>query len=197
MSLKVDFCTFEAAQFAVKQYHYSKSMPSGGCVKLGVWEDGVFIGAVIFGKGANDRLLSPYGLHHTEGCELTRVALSKHKAPVTQIVAIALRILKKTNPGLRLVVSFADSRQGHEGTIYKAGNWVYTGKVHSTPDYLIDGKWKHQRSVTSKYGTIKGIYKNPAIPYRDGGYRHRFLMPLDDEMRVKIEPLRLIISVAA
>ena len=184
--LHLDFCEHDAALFACKQYHYSKAMPAGKCVKIGVWEDDKFIGAVIFSRGANNRLLMPYGLEQTEGCELSRVALSAHKTPVTRIVSIAIKLLKQTNPKLQLIVSFADSRQGHLGKIYQAGNWIYTGSVHSTPDWYVNGRWQHQRNMHSLYGTIKGL----KVPKRDGGYRHRYLMPLTDQMRDKIEVLR-------
>lgn len=184
--LKLDFCTHEAALYACKQYHYSKAMPAGKAVKIGVWENDKFIGAVVFSRGANNHLLMPYGLEVTEGCELARVALSKHETPVTRIVSIAIKMLKKESPKLRLIVSFADSRQGHTGKIYQAGNWIFTGSVHSTPDFFLDGRWQHQRNMHSRFGTIKGI----DVPKRDGGYRHRYLMPLDEAMRVKIEPMR-------
>ena len=184
--LKIDFCEHEAAVFACKRFHYSKAVPSGKLIKLGVWEDGQFIGCVIFSRGANNRLLQPYGLEQTEGCELSRVALSKHKAPVSQIIAIAIRVLKRTNPGLKLIVSFADSRQGHVGGIYKAGNWIFTGSVKSTPEFYLKGRWVHQRNVHSMYGTIKGVN----VPKRDGGYRHRYLYPLTDAVRQQVEPLR-------
>lgn len=184
--LHLDFCSYDAALFACKQYHYSKGMPAGKSVKIGVWEDDQFIGAVIFSRGANNRLLKPYGLEQTEGCELARVALTKHKTPVTRIVSIAIKLLKKQSPGLKLIVSFADSRQHHKGAIYQAGNWIYTGSVHSTPDWFINGRWQHQRNLHSLFGTTKGIN----VPKRDGGYRHRYLMPLTDDMRVKIEAMR-------
>ena len=54
---------------------------------LGVWEDGQFAGVVLLSRGSNNHLGSPYGLTQTEVCELTRVALREHKAPVSQIVA--------------------------------------------------------------------------------------------------------------
>ena len=187
MSLQLDWCSHEAAKHAVEKWHYSHSIPAGKLVKIGVWEDGEFIGCVLFGRGANNRLLEPYGLQCTEGCELVRIALKEHKAHVTRIVSIALKMLKKLCPGMRLVVSFADSRQGHAGKIYQAGNWIFTGSVHSTPDFFLKGRWQHQRNVHSLYGTIKGVN----VPKRDGGYRHRYLMPLDDDMRKQIELLRM------
>lgn len=184
--LLLDFCDYKAALYACKTWHYSHAIPAGKCVKIGVWEDDEFIGCVIFSRGASNRLLTPYGLQQSEGCELSRVALKAHKTPVTKIVSIAIKLLKKTNPGLRLIVSFADSRQGHIGTIYQAGNWIFTGSNKTTPDWYINGRWQHQRNLHSLYGTIKGVN----APKRDGGLRHRYLYPLDTDIRAKIELLR-------
>jgi hypothetical protein len=58
---------------------------------------------------------------------LTRIALTNHKAPVSRIMAITLRKLKKHAKGLKLVVSYADFNQGHHGGIYQATNWIYVG----------------------------------------------------------------------
>src|SRR5574337_1147184 len=99
VQLKLNWCSFEAAEYAVKHWHYSHAMPAGKLIKIGVWEDNKFIGAVIFGRGANNHLLMPYGLDVTEGCELVRVALKEHQTTVTKIISIAIRLLKKKNPG--------------------------------------------------------------------------------------------------
>ena len=41
--LKLDWCSHEAATFAVMHWHYSKAMPKSKLAKVGVWEDGKFI----------------------------------------------------------------------------------------------------------------------------------------------------------
>ena len=53
MNLHLDWCSYEAAKYAVEHWHYSHSLPIGKLVKIGVWEDDQFIGAVVFGYGAN------------------------------------------------------------------------------------------------------------------------------------------------
>jgi len=92
--LRVEWCSFAGARYAVTRWHYSRVMPAGKSVKIGAWEDGRFIGAVIFGHGANNNIGSPYGLEQTEVCELVRVALDTHKTPTSRIVAIAMRMLR-------------------------------------------------------------------------------------------------------
>lgn len=106
--LRLDWCSYRAAKWAVEHWHYSKRMPAGKAAIVGVWEFGKFIGCVIFSRGANNHIGNPYGLNQTEVCELTRVALTEHVAPVSRIVGISVRMLKKQSPGLRLIVSYAD-----------------------------------------------------------------------------------------
>ena len=128
MTLKVAPIEHKAAEFAVKNWHYSQTMPIGKLILFGVWENDKYIGAVMYGRGASPQLGSAFGLTQTECCELVRVALTTHEAPVTQIVSLTIKELKKTNPGLRLIISFADPEQSHHGGIYQAGNWIYNGR---------------------------------------------------------------------
>ncbi len=92
--LKIDWATHDAAKYACVNWHYSKSVPVPPLVKVGVWEFGKFIGCLIFSRGASSNLLKPYGLRSDQGCELTRVAMTKHKTPVSRIMAIAFKFLK-------------------------------------------------------------------------------------------------------
>jgi len=100
-------------------------------VKVGAWEDGKFIGVVIFSRGATPSLLNPFDLKQNEGCELTRIALTDHTSPVSRVVRLAMQFLKRSSPELRLIVSFADPGEGHHGGIYQAGNWIYTRRRHA------------------------------------------------------------------
>lgn len=184
VDLKVDFCNQEAARYAVEHWHYSKSLPfAGKMVKLGVWEDGVFKGSVLFSWGANKNIGSPYGLKQTEVCELVRVALSSHKSPVSQIVSLAVKKLRQQSSGLRLLVSYADPEQGHTGAIYQAMNWIYEGLTESTTLYFVKGRWVHRRMASSALGSIKGL-AGRRLPDK-----HKYLYPLDRAMRKQIASL--------
>lgn len=177
-------CIYKAAKYAVENWHYSKRMPSAKCTYFGVWENNAFIGVIVFGQGANKNLVKPYNLTMFEGCELCRIALKEHASPVTQILSKSIKELKKHSPGLRLIVSFADSRQNHLGIIYQASNWFYTGYIKGSPEYFYNGQWIHQRTLFGHMSLkdYKGIK-------RSSGFRLRYLMPLDKKMRKQIEPL--------
>lgn len=195
VDLRVDWCSHEAAKYAVEKWHYSRSMPTPPIVKIGAWENGLYIGCVLFSRGANNNLGKTYGLSIVEVCELTRVALSRHLAPVSRIVAESVRFLRANSPGLRLIVSYADPREGHHGGIYQAMNWIYVGQ--GQPDIrlkLAGGKLLHSRQfsvngVRTQYGEKRRV---PTLA--DGELikvpgKHKYLYPLDRAMRKQIAPL--------
>jgi hypothetical protein len=193
-TLKLDWCSYEAAKYAVEHWHYSKTMPAGKLAKIGVWEDGRYVGCVLFGRGAASNIASPYGLEQTQICELVRIALDKHTTPVSRIIAIAVRQLRRAQPGLRLIVSFADSNQGHHGGIYQAGGWYYTGASRDRAT-RVHGQLFHPKTLHSRYG-----YGGQSIPWLrehvDPNAENvmlppklKYCMPLDDAMRKQIAPL--------
>ncbi len=81
-----------------------------------------------------------------------RVALAPgRQVPTSRCLAISLKLLRKQSPGLQLVVSYADTKEGHLGVIYQATNWIFLGG--STQPYLkVRGKIEHPRSLYDRYG---------------------------------------------
>lgn len=201
--INVQPCSYDAAHFAVMRWHYSRAMPSSSLVKYGVWEDGSFIGAVLFGRGSTITYAKSLGVGPFEVCELVRVALTDHKAPVTEIVARCIRLLKADNPGLRVILSFADPNHGHHGGIYIAGNWIYTGTTRDAHVFMVNGKPVHPRTVSNiiiKHGGLRpgesrvdflrrtldpdAVCVKP-IP------KHRYVYPLDKAARRSMMKRRL------
>lgn len=195
-SLRLDWCDIKAARHAVLTWHYSAALPAGKLVKVGVWEDNAFVGAVLFGLGAGASTDGrQYGLARThEVTELVRVALApNHEAPTSRIVAIALRMLNRQSPRLRLVISFADTLQGHHGGIYQAGNWLYAGMTAGDSVFVVRGRRMHPKSVHSRgwVQSARWLRENvdPNATCEKLPGKHRYLYPLDDEMRERIAPL--------
>jgi hypothetical protein len=193
--LKLDWCSHAAAKYAVEHWHYSRRMPMPPIVSIGVWEDSAYIGCVLFARGANMNIGTPYGLSMTQCAELVRVAITSHATPVTRIVAVAFKFLRSSSPGLRLLVSYADPSEGHHGGIYQGGGWVYAGRGSEATEFLHDGRWKHQREVTAVSFASTGhpgsgkASRISELPRRTKQGKHKYLMPLDDAMRAQIAPL--------
>ena len=193
--LRIDWATHEAAKYAVETWHYSQRMPKSKLLKVGVWESDRFIGVVIYGVGGgNSTRGDKYGLDPAgEVVELVRVALRDHVAPVSRIIAISMVFLRRHCPGIRLVISFADTSQGHHGGIYQAGNWIYTGLTEGDREFHVKGEILHPRTIHLRgWRQVESWLRQNVDPQarlvRTPG-KHRYLMPLDDAMRAQIAPL--------
>ena len=188
-------CSYQMAKYAVENWHYSRKMPRPPMLCFSVWEGGRFIGCVIYAAGACRNLGRPYELESRQVLELSRVALASHSTYVSKVVAVSLRLLRKVSPRTRLVVSFADPMQGHRGGVYQAGGWIYCGKTSPDKEYIDAAGRRHHRRMISPTG-FKIVYgkKKPVLRPQDCVEvpvegKHRYLMPLDKEMRERVLPL--------
>tara|TARA_R100001510_G_scaffold57728_1_gene67203 strand:- start:2843 stop:3496 length:654 start_codon:yes stop_codon:yes gene_type:complete len=201
-SLKLAWVDHAAAKKAVFRWHYSRTMPIGKLAKIGVFEDNKYIGCVIYGRGASPKVLKKEANleSNAQFVELVRVALDKHENPVSKILAISIKVLKKRSPNLKAIVSFADTKQGHLGKIYQAGNWIYTGLgAVNSESYILHGKAVHNRTITQTYyprwhklckqgfeGNFNDyMYENvdPNMRVIKASPKFKYIYPLDNETR--------------
>lgn len=191
--LRLDWCSHEAAKYACEKWHYSRCIPKSKLVRIGVWEGGTFAGAVIFGSGACPQIADPYGLSQTQVAELVRVALKPgHSFETTRCVAYSIKMVRRRFGGLRLLVSYADPEQGHHGGIYQGGNWIYTGLTAPTEWFELCATGERIHSHVYRRGQpgratrdkAAGIIRSVKL------VKHKYLMPIDEDIRRKIEPLR-------
>lgn len=188
-TLRLDWCTHEAARYACENWHYAKRLPASKNLRVGVWEGGAFVGAVMFASGNNCHIGDPYGVTALQACELVRVALTSHVAPVSRILSIAGRFLAKRSPGLRLIVSYADPAQGHHGGIYQAAGWLYVGRSTEVRGFELNGKSLHRRRFEGdNYGRDRDALPPGAVAVKREK-KHKYLLPLDPAMRAQIAPL--------
>ena len=93
--------------------------------------------------------------------ELTRLYIDDGYGKNIESYAISstFKWLKKHAPNIKVLISYADPEQSHDGAIYQATNWVYQGcgDFQLAPTYSLrvneDDEWMHSRSVYSKYGS--------------------------------------------
>lgn len=191
MTLRLDFCSRQAATFAVHAWHYSHSMPAGRLVCLGVWEFERFVGSLVFGRGASSEIGSPFGLGQEHISELCRIALSVHHSPVSRVLSIAIRLLRKQSPSLRAIISYSDPEHGHDGRgVYAAAGWMYMGCTNRESLIRLNGQLLHPRTVASRYRTRSIEWLRQHV---DGEATHvrtlpkfRYVLPLDDSMRQQL-----------
>jgi len=128
--------------------HYSKSCRSQLQKHVFTLEDGPYLRGVAI-----------YGLPISKNCdadmlELRRFCLAPgaEKNTASQFLAATLRYLQKSERGYDRIISFADPNRGHQGTIYKAANFVYDGlEKNGNPRVVMVGdKQVHLRQFYQK-----------------------------------------------
>jgi hypothetical protein len=102
-------------------------------------------------------------------------------------------MLKRSFQSLKIVISFASQDEGHHGGIYQAGNWIYSGLTGKKDEFLFRGKRTTDRVVSQFVKDTKTprrhLEKSGVLKRLPTQQKHRYLMPLDAEMRERIIPL--------
>lgn len=156
-SLHFSPCRLADVSDFVKKNHYSHSYPGGIDLSFRLDFNGQLGGACLFGyktgnvKATFLRSCSDVSKYR----ELVRLVLLDEvpKNSESRFIGWCLRWLRK-NTDLVGIVSFADPREGHRGTVYRATNWIYCGLQKPDRDRIfIDGTEIHPRSCVGRYGT--------------------------------------------
>ena len=146
--------SWKTARRMIEANHYLKYAPCGCKFALGIYVETELIGTMIFGR-PTARLED-----QKSTLELTRMFLfDSPKNSESKSLGLAERWIKKNRLETRLI-SYADTAQGHTGTIYKAANWVQVG-ITKSGSWVRDGrpnrrgiiggeKFKFERIITNK-----------------------------------------------
>ena len=152
--------------------HYAKRIPSISYA-FGLFEGDVLQGILTIGKPPSPSLcVGVCGEHNSKFVyELNRLCVNDDlkKNVLSYFVSQCLKKLNNI-----ILVSYADTSQNHNGYIYQATNWIYTGlSAKRTERYDIDNPNRHSKSVTEN----KNInYQDLAVRERPQNHRYIFFI---------------------
>lgn len=187
------------AKEMIVTHHYSHKWNDGG---FGKYNFGVFrddqpdrcLGVAVYGymKNPNAKMFT-HPNPNAWMCELNRMWIDDclgHNAE-TVLIGASLRLLRKVDPNLVAVQSFADGRLGC-GTIYKAANFKYYGFHHTTfMENTRTGEMVHEQIFTNS--TSPTGYLRANISYLIGDFKawkvktYRYIYPLCKHFKFKTE----------
>jgi hypothetical protein len=135
--------TKEAEPWIIER-HYAKRM----CpitYAFGIYRGVNLIGVVTYGTPVSSTLrVGVCGEEWADSVlELNRLCCENSKNTASMLVGRSLQMLPKPS----IVVSYADTAQGHVGYIYQATNFIYTGLSAKRTDWKIKGR-EHLHSAT-------------------------------------------------
>lgn len=127
--------SFEAAPWLLEK-HYAGRIPPIQFA-FGAYDEGNLIGVVTYGIPASATLRAGIcGFRWSQSViELNRLVCENHPNIASQLVGRSLQMLPKPS----IVVSYADTEQGHIGYVYQACNFIYTGLSAKRTNWKIKG----------------------------------------------------------
>lgn len=122
----------------IMDIHYARRFPSI-TFAFGLEVNGELEGVITYGTPPSSTLrIGVAGNEYSDKViELNRLCLkSNSKNDASWLVSKSLRLIE----GNKIVVSFADTEQGHTGTVYQAANFLYTGLSAKRTDWKVRGR---------------------------------------------------------
>lgn len=163
--------TLDETKDFILKIHYARRMPPvSHC--FGLINSGQLVGIVSYGMPASNQLCR--GIcgdeHKSKVLELNRLCLLNNKKnEASMLVSRSLKLL----PRPMIVVSYADTAQGHTGFVYQACNFIFTGTTKERTD-IASEDGKHARH---HLGDLSKRQKRSA--------KHRYLYFLGSKKEVK------------
>ena len=164
----------------ILQIHYAKRWPSISYA-YGLFESNVLVGVVSYGTPPSATLKR--GLagddYKADVLELNRLCLRHNrKNEASLLVGRSLRLL----PQNKIIVSFADTSQGHSGYVYQATNFIYCGLSAKRTDWKVKGKEHlHGQTIADEFRGVKNRAQAMRDKYGDDFYlqprsrKHRYV----------------------
>lgn len=160
--------------------HYAKRWPSISW-SFGLFDGNELVGVCTYGTPASSTLKKGICGEELKDSvvELNRLCLRDNKKnEASFLVSASLRLLPKG----KIVVSFADTDQGHKGTVYQASNFIYCGLSAKRTDWKVKGlEHLHGQTISDEFRGSKNRAQAMRDKYGDDFYlkprsrKHRYV----------------------
>jgi len=167
--MRLEIASRKAIIFSCMNFHYAKAIPVN-TFGYSVFNDkNEWCGVILYGTGANNNISNEYNLNKGKVIELVRIALNGKQESTSKCLAISLKLIKKDLPLIKIIVSYADKDQNHNGIIYQATNWIYTGTSmlnKTDSSWVVKGKRYHGRVISDwvkSKGGLNGLTRKEFI----------------------------------
>lgn len=192
MNYEVKRISCKTAKEYIIQNHYSHGCHNGPSPCYGMFDNDKLIGVLMFATPCSENVrASVFGPEYKDSVtELHRL----HVLDVTPrnaesyFISRCFKLLKKDKPQIKAVLSFADSTEGHEGTIYKATNAYFCGTTGKATFYRDkSGRLHHPRQNGVNISKDRAKEFGWKEEKRGAKNRYLFLIP-----KSKVEKKRLL-----
>ena len=183
---KIDYKV--AMDIVVEKHYLHRKCPCS--IAFGLFYDEEVVGVIVFGKPASYTLCNGIcGKDESKNViEFSRLWVSDDMPKNTESWFIS-RAIKQCK--FDIIVSFADTEQGHIGYIYQATNWLYCGESKKQKYFRLktmdndNGGTKYRRRARMPKGKIIEEYGEKFVEEYFSSLKHRYVFFNTDRRRKK------------
>lgn len=177
MSIKNNYIvrsiSFEDCKEWLLKKHYLKRAPSIS-YSFGLFKDNILVGILTFGNAIpNTAKKSLFGEKYMNLVyELNRLCTNDdlNKNANSFFISESFKMLPKP----MIILSYADKSFGHNGYIYQATNFIFTGESHTQLDWKVKGKEHlHSRTLMDEFAFQKDRINKLKEKYGEDLYQVR------------------------
>jgi hypothetical protein len=192
--------TYLTKEWLLKK-HYLKRIPSI-TFAFGLFEKEFLIGIMTFGNAVpNQMKVSICGEDYMKYVyELNRLCVNDGHEK--NILSFFISQVFKLLPKPLIIVSYADTENNHNGYVYQASNFIYTGLSHTQKDWKVKGKEHlHSRTLMDEFAFQDDRINKLKEKYGDLLYqverkpKHRYLYFLGKKNDIKNMKLNALYKV--
>jgi len=194
MSIKDNYIVKSIDNFQCKEWllnkHYAKRMCSIS-YSFGLYIDGILNGVCTFGFPPNYNYNNGKCVFNNYKCltlELNRLVVTDNlpKNTLSFFVSKCLNFLPKPS----CIVSYADQNQGHNGYIYQATNFIYTGVSTPKHKYIFEdgSEFDIRRGINNKGKVVNKILMMPTHRYLYFNASKSEIIKMKNDLKMDIKP---------
>jgi hypothetical protein len=171
----------------VKKHHYSGKVVPNSTLHFGCFLDEKLHGVMSYGGSMRKDLIQPLvadtGWH--EFIELNRMAFDDYlpKNSESRCIAVSIKLIKKNAPQIKWIISFADSTQCGDGTIYRASGFVLTGIKENSQLAINPINKKVEHKITAFHNGNEYDFKNWE---KVKGHQLKYIYLIDKKCKITV-----------
>ena len=144
--------TIERARRFYAKYHYMGLTKRHGIV-LGAYYQQQMVACATVDTLTRSEMATKQKLEPNQVRELARFCIHPDyhvKNLASWFLAKVVKMVRTEMPNIKLLISFADSTVGHDGSIYLAGNWKYDGDTSPSYHYVKGDEKLHKKTLFNR-----------------------------------------------
>lgn len=179
-----------------ERWHYTGT--GGNAMwSYGLWSGSLLLGVIAYNLPTMDTCESVFGPEHWRSVVHMGRLVCADVAPrcsESRLIGQSLQMLRRDQPHVRAVLTYAAADQGHIGTVYQATNALYTGLGGDAHYYLDRHGVRRGTFLDGKHVSKRDAIARGWIVHK-GGRKHRYVYLLGSRSERRTSRAQLLLPV--